>query len=152
MSVCSWPSFFFNLLFCLFICLLVCFPCVLSWKWLLLFIKRLKAWRSESQKNLSLPFCYPHLLPLSGYLVLLLFWQADLSSSHSSSSFSITHLSLSHSLILSLCHLAASILFTFVTREEDSESKQRSKFTVRFSPSSHRLVALVCEYLASTVH
>lgn len=72
---------FFTSFFCLFICLLVCFPRVLSLldEVLGLFIQCLKAWWSESQKNPSLPLCYPHLLLLTGYLLLLLFWQADLS-------------------------------------------------------------------------
>lgn len=84
-------------LFFLFVYLFACLfsLCSLLDEVLGLFIQRPKAWWSESQTNPSLPFCYPHLLLLTGYLLLLLFWQAELSSSHSSSS--IAHLSLSRS-------------------------------------------------------
>lgn len=88
----SWPSSFLPLFFCLFICLLVCFLHVLSWmKCLVAVYGAQRHGGLKAKRILHLLSALPHLLLLTGYLLLLLFWQADLSSSHSSSS--ITHLS-----------------------------------------------------------
>lgn len=91
------PPLFVYLFACLF------FLCSLLDEVPGLFIWRPKPWCVESQKNPSLPFCYPHLLLLTGYLLLLLFWQAELYSSHSSSSSSSS----------STAHFSASLFHSY---------------------------------------
>lgn len=96
---CSWLAPFLPLLFfvCLFVCLFV-FPCVHPWMKCSGALNIAQRHGSLSAKRiLHCLSALPHLLLLTGYLLLLLFWQADLSSSHSTSSF-IAHLSPSHSL------------------------------------------------------
>lgn len=106
----------------LFICLLVYFFLVFTFVW---------STSVSAPRGLLNPlplFCYRHLLVLTGYLLLALFWQAELSSSHSStssSSFLIAYFFLPHSLLFSLAVIWQLWCFLSLARKEDGESKRR---------------------------